>query len=82
VLLEDIDGLKLKTEIFRDDTIKRCAICGKAFSSRSNNAKYCGECSKSIKRKQKAAHARKRRSIVEKKRSKQSVFARVANAQI
>jgi len=66
VLLEDIDGLKLKSEIFRDDSIKRCTICDKAFQSKSNSVKYCPDCAKNVQRKQKAAYARKRRSIVEK----------------
>ena len=66
VLLEDRRGQSLKAEIFRDDSTKRCAICGKAFQSTSNNAKYCWECAKEVLRKQKAAHARKRRANVEK----------------
>ena len=66
VLLEDKEGQSLKAEIFRDDTTKRCAVCGKAFQSESNNAKYCEDCAKDVQRKQKAAHARKRRLDVEK----------------
>ena len=66
VLLEDTEGQSLKAEIFRDDTTKRCAVCGRVFQSKSNNAKYCGDCAKEVQRKQKAAHARKKRSNVEK----------------
>ena len=66
VLLEDKEGQSLKAELFRDETSKRCTICGKVFQSRSNNAKYCGVCAADVQRKQKAAHARKRRSEVEK----------------
>ena len=66
VLLEDKEGQSLKAELFRDETTKRCIICGKAFQSRSNNAKYCGGCVDDVQRKQKAAHARKRRLEVEK----------------
>ena len=66
VLLEDKTGQSLKAELFRDDTSKRCAICYRAFQSKSNNAKYCGNCAKGVQRKQKAAYARKRRSGVEK----------------
>jgi len=66
VLLNDKDGLKLKAELFRDDSMKNCAVCGKVYQSESNNAKYCDDCSISIQRKQKAAHARKRRLKVEK----------------
>ncbi len=56
----------LETEIFHKDSCKRCTVCGAAFQSTSNRAKYCDECRKRIARKQKAAHARKRRSRVEK----------------
>jgi len=66
VLLEDVDGMKLKAELFEDETIKRCIVCGATFRSKSNNAKYCSDCAGTVKRKQKAAHARKRRSRVEK----------------
>jgi hypothetical protein len=66
VLLEDGEGLPLKAEIFRDAATKRCAVCGKAFQSKSNNAKYCGDCAATVQKAQKAAHARKRRSKVEK----------------
>ena len=66
VLLEDKEGLSLKAEIFRDDTTKRCAVCGMAFQSKSNNAKYCGDCAPIMQRKQKAKYARKRRAEVEK----------------
>lgn len=66
VLLEDKEGLSLKAEIFRDDTTKRCTVCGRTFKSKSNNAKYCGDCAVGVQRKQKAEHARKRRRDVEK----------------
>jgi len=66
VLLENKEGLALKAEIFRDDTTKRCAVCGRVFQSTSNNAKCCGGCAPVIQRRQKAAYARKRRLKVEK----------------
>ena len=66
VLLEDKEGQSLRAEIFKDDTVKRCAVYGKMFQSKSNNAKYCGDCAKGVQRRQKAEHARKRRSGVEK----------------
>jgi len=66
VLLEDKEGLPLKAELFRDETTKRCAVCNKAFQSKSNNAKYCADCAPAVQRKQKAAHIKKRRSGVEK----------------
>jgi len=66
VLLEDNQGQSLKAEIFRDDTTKRCSVCGEAFQSTSNNAKYCADCAQDVQRKQKAEHIRKKRSDVEK----------------
>ena len=66
VLLEDKQGQPLKVEIFRDDTAKRCTVCGKAFQSASNNAKYCVDCARNVQRKQKAEYIRKKRSDVEK----------------
>jgi len=66
VLLEDAQGKTLKAEIFKDDTVKHCLVCGQVFNSKSNNAKYCTHCAEAVKRKQKAEHARKARSIVEK----------------
>jgi hypothetical protein len=70
VLLEDKAGRPLKAEIFRDDTTKRCAVCGKAFQSKAHNAKYCIACAPTVQRKQKAVHIRKRRSDVEKQSGK------------
>jgi len=66
IILEDADGLSLKTELFRDDTVKKCVHCGKVYQSKSNNAKYCGDCSKNVLRKQKAMYARKHRAKIEK----------------
>ena len=66
VLLEDREGLPLKAEVFRDESTKRCRVCGKAFQSKSNNAKYCTECAVIVKRKQKAEYERKRRLKMEK----------------
>jgi len=66
VVLEDKRGHSLKAEILRDDTTKRCTVCRKTFQSSSNNAKYCSACAEDVQRKQKAQHARKRRSRVEK----------------
>ena len=66
VLLEDKEGKSLKAEIFRDDTTKQCAVCGKAFQSKSNNTKYCGDCAKDIQRMQKNEHIKRKRSDVEK----------------
>ena len=67
VLLEDKDGTALKVELFRDDNTKRCVVCGSAFQSSSNSAKYCGDCAPITQRRQKAVHARKRRRSIVKK---------------
>lgn len=56
----------LYAEVMQPQDVKRCTVCGKAFISSSNNAKYCEMCAQTVLRKQKAAHARKRRSGVEK----------------
>lgn len=66
IVLEDKEGATLKAELCRDETTKRCAVCSKTFQSKSNSAKYCGDCAAMVQQKQKAAHARKRRSRVEK----------------
>lgn len=66
VLLKDKEGRSLEAEIFRDNTTKRCSVCGEAFQSTSNNAKYCADCAEDAQRKQKAEHIRKKRSDVEK----------------
>jgi predicted RNA-binding Zn-ribbon protein involved in translation (DUF1610 family) len=66
VLLEDKAGLALKAEIFSNDPTKYCAVCDAVIQSESNNAKYCCDCAKIIQRKQKAEHAKKQRSGVEK----------------
>ena len=60
------EGKTLKAALFQKDAMRRCTVCGKAFSSTSNNAKYCDGCKEDVQRRQKAAHARKRRSGVEK----------------
>ena len=66
IVLEAREGAVLKAELFKKDALRKCAVCKTAFSSTSNNAKYCKDCAANVQRKQKAAHARKRRSRVEK----------------
>jgi hypothetical protein len=66
VLLEDKEGLSLKAELFRDDSIKKCLIFGNRYKSVGNRAKYCDNCKGNVQRKQKAEYASRRRSIVEK----------------
>jgi len=50
----------LEAEIFHDNSVKRCTVCGAAFVPGSNRAKYCETCAKRIHRKQKNASGRKR----------------------
>ncbi len=62
VLLRDIEGQALEMEIFGKDTMKRCAICGKAFLPGSNRAKYCNDCRVIAQRRQKAEYAKRCRA--------------------
>ena len=43
------------------DEIKRCAVCGAAFTPNSNRAKYCPECAARMKRINAAKRKRKQR---------------------
>ena len=54
VLLKDQEGKGLEAGIFQREALKRCAVCGKPFSSTSNSAKYCGDCKAAVQRQQKA----------------------------
>ncbi len=62
VLLKDREGQALETELFGKDTMKRCAICGRAFIPGSNRAKYCDGCRAIAQRRQKAEYAKRRRA--------------------
>ncbi len=62
VLLKDKAGGELETEIFGKDTMKRCAICGRAFLPGSNRAKYCDDCKVIALRQQKAEYAKRYRA--------------------
>ena len=42
------------------DSVKRCAVCGAAFTPKSNRAKYCPDCAVRMRRKQEADRQRKR----------------------
>jgi hypothetical protein len=64
--MEDKEGLSLKAELFIDDSIKKCVICGNRYQSVSNRAKYCDKCKGGVHKKQKAASAGRRRSRVDK----------------
>lgn len=66
IVLEGKEGKTLKAALFQKDALRRCAVCNKAFSSTSNNAKYCDNCKGDVQRRQKALYARKRRLQVEK----------------
>ena len=52
----------LYADIYRQRT-RLCERCGKPFAPGSNRQKYCPECGCSIRRKQKADSARRRRSV-------------------
>lgn len=66
VVLKDETARGLEAKLFRRETAKRCRVCGRTFSSTSNNAKYCLGCRAAMQRRQKAAYARRRRANVEK----------------
>lgn len=66
VVLKDETARGLEAKLFRRETAKRCRVCGRTFSSTSNNAKYCPDCRAAMQRRQKAAYARRRRANVEK----------------
>lgn len=55
----------LAGELFPGNTKRqnrKCVVCGKAFSSKAPNAKYCRACANVVHRKQKAESERKRRA--------------------
>ena len=52
----------LYADIYRQRT-RLCDRCGKPFAPGSNRQKYCPECGRSTRRKQKADSARRRRSV-------------------
>ena len=56
---------ELEDAILRPKGTRRCKVCGAYFTAGSGRAKYCAECSAKVHRKQKAAHARKKRSGVD-----------------
>ena len=63
VLLEDKDGQDLKAELYKDENIRKCEVCGRPFRALSNRAKYCAACSMEIQKKQARARKRKERGI-------------------
>lgn len=64
VLLECKECKALKAEIFGEDCMKTCVVCGKPFRAVSNRAKYCNRCAEKVKRTQSAARKRKQRGDV------------------
>ncbi|MBS6283220.1 MAG: cysteine-rich VLP protein [Oscillospiraceae bacterium] len=62
VPLKHKEGKGSEAALFQKDALKRCVRCGKAFSSTSNNAKYCAACGHEAQKKQKAEYARKKRT--------------------
>ena len=53
----------METELFHNDSLKRCAVCGAAFVPGSNRAKYCEACAEEVHRKQKNASSRNKRTV-------------------
>lgn len=56
----------LYAELMERGNAKKCAVCGKPFSSTSNAAKYCGICAANVHRRQVAESVRKLRANVNK----------------
>ena len=55
-----LDGALYAEIIQSRDSVKRCAVCGTAFTPKSNRAKYCPDCAVRMRRKQEAERQRKR----------------------
>ena len=55
---------ELHAELLKNEDMRRCTVCGAAFASSSNHAKYCPDCRKRITRKQAAERMRKRRALI------------------
>lgn len=55
---------ELHAELLKTEDMRRCTVCGAAFASSSNHAKYCPDCRKRITRKQAAERMRKRRALI------------------
>ena len=55
-----LDGALYAEIIQSRDIVKRCAVCGAAFTPKSNRAKYCPDCAVRMRRKQEAERQRKR----------------------
>ena len=55
-----MDGALYAEIIQSRDSVKRCAVCGAAFTPKSNRAKYCPDCAVRMRRKQEAERQRKR----------------------
>ena len=55
-----LDGALYAEIIQNRDNVKRCAVCGAAFTPKSNRAKYCPDCAVRMRRKQEAERQRKR----------------------
>ena len=55
---------ELHAELLKNEDMRRCTVCGAAFASSSNHAKYCPDCRKRITRKQAAERMRKKRALI------------------
>ena len=55
-----LDGALYAEIIQSRDSVKRCAVCGAAFTPKSNRAKYCPACAKRMRRRKEAERQRKR----------------------
>ena len=51
----------LYIELIKPENTKKCAVCGKEYVYRGNKSKYCPDCKKAVRRRQKASYQWKRR---------------------
>ena len=61
VLLKEKIAAGLEAEIFKTSKLRYCESCGKAYSARSNNAKYCPDCRPIMDQKRKTDFLRRKR---------------------
>ena len=71
---------ELEEGIFHPKDMRRCTLCGTRYIARSGRSKYCPDCAAEVHRKQKTAHARKKRSSVDNYHLKKAVVSRVSGS--
>lgn len=57
---------ELYIQLIKSVNTKKCDVCGKPFTPKSNRAKYCDKCRRIVWNRQKADYIRKRRHMCRK----------------